>query len=689
MNEKAKRGADHIENLISKMTIEEKAGQLNLPPLMTGATENLQLAREGLVGGIVLAYTSLAGSEQRMAYTESIRILQEAAVRESRLGIPILFGRDVIHGHRTVFPVPLGQAASFDAELTEKAAAIAASEARRDGVHWVFAPMADISRDARWGRVVEGFGEDTLLTTDFTKAAVRGFQSNGVAACVKHFVGYGAAEGGRDYNTVEISETTLRKIYLPPFKAAVDEGVMTVMTAFHDIGGEPLTASHKLITQLLKDELGFKGFVASDWDAVGQLVRQGLAADGKQAAKLAFNAGVDMDMVSSCFVEYLPALLKSGEVSSERVDDALRRVLKVKLALGLFDSQFTEAASYIRIPKEYLAAAKECAVASCVLLKNEDGLLPLPKSKITIALVGPYADDRRNQLGCWTLDGREEDTVTLAQGLKDMNPRLNLILPPPGSEEAAARGADYVIVAIGENWDLSGEARSSANITIPSGHIELLQRIYQANRKTIVILSAGRPLVLEELFDNSASLLLAWQGGTMAGAALADLIFGDAQPAGKLPMTFPRSASQLPLYYNYRMSGRDIDDYYGKSAFPSYRDFPGSPYFPFGYGLSYTTFEYGELFVKMDAGTVHASAVVKNSGLNPGTETVQCYLAAHGGGFANPVRELIGYRKVYLAAGQQETVSFTYEPAPGVYGGCVYIGSDCVNTRGKGFAKGN
>ena len=696
------RQLDQIENLISQMTIEEKAGQLNLPPLFEDDKAAIKTASEGQVGGIVLAYTQLAGSEARIAYHERLKNLQEAAAR-SRLGIPILFGRDVIHGHRTVFPVPLGQAAAFDAKLVEESSAIAAREALNDGIKWVYAPMADIARDARWGRIVEGYGEDPLLASVLTRASVRGFQANGIAACVKHYVGYGAVEGGRDYGTAEISELALRNIYLPPFKAAVDEGVLSVMTAFHDLGGEPLTMSYRLITELLKNELSFKGMVVSDWDAVGQLIRQGPAADRKQAALLSINAGIDMDMTSGCYIDYLPSLVSGGLVSNERLDDAVRRVLSVKAAVGLLDNlkqtvktplvqttsispttrdeDFSNTTGNDNIKQDFLDTATKLATASCVLLKNNDNILPLPKCAISVLLIGPYADEGRNHLGCWTLDGRAEDSVTLKQGLLQVNPDINLNILLPGDEVNAASEADYVIAAIGESWDDSGEARSNANITIPVTHHDLLKSVYEVNKNIIVILSCGRPLVIEEMLSYSAATLLSWQGGTMAGLAIAKLIFGDENPSGKLPVTFPRFVAQNPIYYNYRVSSRSVDEYYEKSDYPAYQDATGKPLFPFGYGLSYTEFKYGEVNITIDGKQTQINIVIKNTGSYDGYETVQCYASLRGGNFVRPIRELIRWEKVYLKAGEKKEVIFNYDIPADVHTADFYVGSDCQTTN--------
>ena len=665
INELSPAELSRVDELIGRMTIDEKVGQLNQPCLADDTEALNDMVREGKVGSLVLAYSPLAGSESRKSQLGLRRELQRIAIEESKSGIPILFGRDVIHGHRTVFPIPLMQANSWDADLVEAAAATAAKEAKNDDIHWTFAPMIDIARDPRWGRIIEGNGEDPHLTSVMAEAMVNGFQSAGIAACAKHYVGYGASEGGRDYNTTEVSDYTLRNIYLSPYTAAVRAGVLTVMASFNDISGEAVTGSRRLLTGLLKEELGFDGFIVSDWEAVGQLIRQGAAADRRDAAAVAINAGIDMDMVSGCFIDHLADLVKDGVVSETRLDDAVRRVLLVKAALGLLDIPSQKTSIQTAIAEMDLTLANDLASAGMVLLKNDTGLLPLPSGGKTIALLGQFANERRCLLGSWTLDGHAEDVATLEESIRKTAPGIKLLTPQSDSPEDTAETAglaDVVIVAVGEDWNDTGEARGSAKMSLPEEQLATLRAAARVNKNIVTVVFSGRPLLFDEISEKSQALLYAGHSGTAAATAAASILFGSVDPCGKLSVTFPRCVGQIPIYYNQRSAGREIDDYYGKAFFRNYQDCEGSPLYPFGFGLQYTTYEYGkpEADVDSDArgNTIRLSVEVTNTGDRVGIETVQCYMTAPASEFVRPIRELKQFKRVKLDPGESKTVSF-------------------------------
>jgi beta-glucosidase len=667
---------ERVEDLLSRMTLQEKIGQLNQVMASDYNKEEVrQLIREGKVGSRILATTAHAGNEaQFTADLEEHNRAQRIAVEESRLGIPVINGRDIIHGHRTVFPIPLAQAASWNPELVEKAAAIAGLEASTNGVHWTFAPMLDISRDPRWGRIIEGFGEDPYLCSVLGKATVRGFQGGDmrepgkIAACAKHYIGYGASEGGRDYDSIELSDNTMRNIYLPPFKAAVEAGVATVMSAFHENNGEPITASHYLLTELLKEELNFDGFVISDWDAVKQLIHQRVAEDDKSAAEIALNAGVDMDMVSNCYVKHLEELIEEEKVKEEILNEAVRRVLRIKFKLGLFENPYTdmELAEKVQLCDNHLQTARKLAEKSMVLLKNENSILPLPRREKTIAVIGPMAEARKAMMGSWTLDGRESEVVTIVEGIKRAAPDAKVITVSSGLADdmiLAARRADIVVVALGESNVRSGEANSVGDIVLPPGQIELVEMISRFNKSIVTVVCAGRPLAIERLSELSQAVLYAWHPGTEGGNAIGNVLFGNVNPSGKLPVTMLRHVGQAPLYYNRKSNGRPIDEYYGDSHFMNYHDMTGSPLYPFGYGLSYTTFSYRDMEVNRQVisgdDTIEVSAMVTNTGGCAGEEIVQCYVRDMVSSITRPVKELKGFSRLYLEPSQSERVSFT------------------------------
>lgn len=656
---------ERVEDLLKQMTIEEKIGQLNQQHIKE---ENMELSKErirqGKVGSRILAGDSFGGAdEQNEKDIETGNELQRIAIEESRLGIPIISGRDVIHGHRTVFPIPLGQAASWNDALVEEAASIAALESYSYGVHWTFAPMIDVSRDPRWGRIMEGSGEDPFLTSRMAQASTKGYQTK-ISACAKHFVAYGAAEGGRDYNTTECSDNTLRNVYLPPFKAAVEAGLDTVMSGFHELGGEPVSGSRYLLTDILKNEFGFDGFVISDWGSVPQLQSHGVAADRKESAYRAFDAGVDMDMATDCYLDYIQELVDEGKITMERLNDAVRRILAIKFRIGLFDHPYTDLSlsKKVLMTSEHLECSRKLAAESLVLLKNENKILPLPKTGKTIAVIGPLTELKRNLLGDWMLDGKEEHTPSILDGIKKVAPDTNILVSESLTDHAVmiARKADIVILSLGEHYANSGESSNLAELKLPVGQAELLNRIKQAGKPVVTVICAGRPLALTDICADTDGLLYAWFPGTQGGLAIAQALFGDENPSGKTPVTFPRVTGQVPIYYNHKRNPHHVDEYFGGCDRFSYQDQPGSPLFPFGYGLSYTKFEYGDVKVTLheEDNTINTECTIKNVGAVAGTEIVQCYIQDVVSSSTRPVKELKGYKRIHLKPGESETVQF-------------------------------
>lgn len=663
-----------IDELISKMTLEEKFGQLQqLDGEANGKyrPEHIELARKGLLGSTL----NVRGAKETNE-------LQRAAL-QSRLKIPILFGFDVIHGYRTIFPVPLGETASFDLDLMEKTAAAAAAESRASGVHWTFAPMVDIARDPRWGRVIEGAGEDVFLGEKVAAARVRGFQGDDysrpdkVMATAKHWVGYGAAEAGRDYNSAELSKRSLREIYFPPFKAAVDAGVGSLMTSFNDLDGLPSTANPFILKDVLRKQWGFDGLVVSDYTSVMELIFHGIAKDGKDAARLALNAGTDMEMVSRNYVTYGPELVREGKVSMKTIDDAVRHVLRVKFRAGLFDHPFVDDSleSKVVFSKEHRALAKTAAERSFVLLKNEDRTLPVSKDVRKIAVIGGLADNKSEMNGNWSGDGRPEDPVTVLEALKNKLPNADIRFangcdPECSAEDGfgeavkAVADSDFAILVIGESAAMSGEAASRSDIGLPGKQLELVKRIHATGKPYAVVLMNGRPLTIDWLAENSPAILETWFPGTEAGPAIVDTLFGDADPGGKLPITFPRSVGQIPIYYSHKNTGRP---YKADQKYTSkYLDIPNTPLYPFGYGLSYTTFDLSDLRTDRDQilpdGRVKVTVDVENTGKRAGDEVVQLYLQDVVASVTRPVRELRGFRRITLEPGEKKTVAFTLGP---------------------------
>jgi beta-glucosidase len=671
-----------VNALLARMTIEEKFGQLQ--QLDGGAEgtfrpEHLDLARKGLLG-----------STLNVRGAATVNELQRAAVDGARLKIPLLFAFDVIHGYRTIFPIPLGEAASWDPDAVERAAAIAAAEAKAAGLHWTFAPMVDIARDARWGRIAEGAGEDVHLGAVMARARVRGFQGDDysaldkVMACAKHWVAYGAAEAGRDYNTTDMSERTLRGVYFPPFKAAVDAGVATFMSAFNDLNGVPTSANRFTLTEVLRGEWRFDGFVVSDYNSVIELVRHGVARDEAEAARLALAAGVDMEMVSRSFATHGPRLVHEGRLPIAVVDEAVRRVLRVKVRAGLFDRPYADPArekATIMRP-EFRTAAREIAARSMVLLKNAGGVLPLSPAIGRLAVIGPLADDRVNMMGNWTGDGRAQDVVTVLEGIRAaVSPQTRVLhargtsldvktlaatgraaSDQPAFDEAlgVARAADAVVLVIGESGDMSGEAASRTSLDLPGRQLELAQAIVALGTPVAVVLMNGRPLTIGWLADHAPAILEAWFPGTEAGHAVADVLFGKFNPGGKLPVTFPRTVGQVPIYYSHARTGRPPSE--NEKYTSKYLDAPWTPLYPFGHGLSYTQFRLSDLQLSPGTiaadGTVTVSVVVENIGKRAGDEVVQLYVTDVVRSVSPPVQELRRFRRIGLRPGERSRVTF-------------------------------
>ncbi|MBA2340495.1 MAG: beta-glucosidase BglX [Pyrinomonadaceae bacterium] len=667
-----------IDTLLARMTVEEKLGQLQqLDGDVDGSfrAEHPDLVRRGLLG----SFLNVRGAKR-------VNELQRIAMTESRLKIPVLFGYDVIHGYRTIFPVPLGEASSWSPVDAERSAQIAAREASAAGVRWTFAPMVDIARDPRWGRIVEGAGEDPYFGSVMARARVRGFQGadysdpTRVVACAKHFVAYGAAEAGRDYNTTDMSETTLREIYLPPFKAAVDAGVGTFMSAFNDLNGVPTSANPFTLTEVLRNEWKFDGLVVSDYESVKELMNHNLAADEREAARAAINAGVDIEMVSRLFNKHGAQLLRENKVSMGTLDEAVRRVLRIKFRLGLFDNPYVDESREAKeiMSAEHLRAAREVAARSLVLLKNERETLPLTKNLRSIAITGPLADDQKNLTGSWNADAlnKTEGIVSVLAGIRAKTGAETKINYAKGCEitgddtsgfaEAvrAAQNSDVAIVVVGESAEMSGEAASRSSLDLPGRQLDLIKAVQATGKPTVVVLMNGRPLTINWIAENSPAILETWFAGTEAGNAIADVLFGDVNPGGKLPVTFPRSVGQIPLYYNHKNTGRPPD---AKNKYTSkYLDVDVTPLFPFGHGLSYTQFSLTNLQLSAQRirpdGRIIASVEVENTGRRAGDEVVQLYIRDVAASVTRPVRELKGFERITLRPGEWRRVSFTLTP---------------------------
>ena len=679
---------ERVAALLARMTLAEKIGQMNQVHAgdMDAVKELGEHLREGRIGSII-----------NQVDVDTVNELQRIAVEESRLGIPLLVGRDVIHGFKTVMPIPLGQAATWNPEVVRQGASVAAREAARSGINWTFAPMIDITRDPRWGRIAESPGEDPYLASELAAAMVEGFQGDDlsapgtIAACAKHFAGYGAAESGRDYATTNIPENELRNVHLRPFKAAVDAGVVTLMASFSDLNGVPATGNEFLMREILRDEWGFDGFVVSDWNSIHQLAVHGLTADDRESALAAATAGIDMDMAGNVYASQLPGLVEDGALDVEVIDAAVANILRAKFELGLFEKPYTdpEALPPIANP-EALATAKKAALQSVVLLKNDDGALPLSKDGLDrIAVIGPLADAPYEQLGTWIFDGDRELSITALDGIRElvgddvkidyvraMETSRSRSTEPFDEAVAAAQKSDAALLFLGEESILSGEAHSRADISLPGAQAELVRRIRETGKPVIAVIMAGRPLTLTDIIDNVDAILFAWHPGTMGGPAIAELLFGLESPSGKLPATFPRMVGQIPIYHSQKNTGKpptpekvvhidDIDAHapqtsLGMTAF--HLDAGYTPLFPFGFGLSYADFVYDDIRVSAEeiplGGTITVSAELKNRGDVAADEVAQLYVRDLVGNVTRPVRELKGFRRLRVDAGETVTVTF-------------------------------
>lgn len=681
-----------VDDLVGKMTLEEKAGQLSLmasawgggvaaalnPPSNSNFPQQVEEARKGQLTGV------FNGNGARMA-----RIMQNAAVRESRLKIPLIFAADIIHGHRTIFPVPLAEVASFEPDLARRTAEVAAFEASGAGIDWNFAPMVDVARDQRWGRGVEGGGEDPYLGSLFAVARVQGFQGTNLRsnehflACIKHFAAYGAAESGLDYNTVDMSERTLREVYLRPYKAGFDAGALSAMASFNDISGIPATGNRWLQTDVLRGEWGFQGFVVSDYTGDEEMIKHGYAKDGRDAARLAFLAGVDMSMQSGLYRQHLPDLVRSGDVPEAALNTSVRRVLAAKHMLGLFENPFVridekrEAARSL-LPR-HRALARESGRKSIVMLKNDGDLLPLPRSGKKIALIGPFASGQHDLVGPWVVYGSDDKAVDLATGVRAAVADKNSIIIAEGSKVeqpidggieqalAAASQADIVVLAIGEAQNMSGEAQSRTEITMPKPQQDLAEAIAKLGKPTVVVLKHGRALALEGAVANAQAILATWFLGTETGNSIADVLFGAYSPSGRLPSSFPRRSGQEPYYYAHKPTGRPnpdpkLDEYKAR-----FRGITNTALYPFGHGLTYGKIEYSDFAISSPSigmnGEIAVTAQITNRGTRAAEEVVQLYIHDQVASITRPVRELKAFRKIKLEPGQSEVVRFVLKPA--------------------------
>lgn len=675
-----------VEDLLSKMTLEEKVGQLNFligdgfntgPTLMTRESNNFDvLVKEGKITGLFNVYGA--------KYTAR---LQKIAVEQSRLKIPLLFGADVIHGFKTVAPIPLAEAASWDLAEIERSAQVAAEESSAVGINWTFAPMVDVCRDPRWGRVLEGAGEDSFLASRIAEARVRGFQGKSladartIAACVKHFAAYGAPLAGRDYTEVDMSERQLREVYLPPYEAAIKQGAATVMNAFNDFNGIPATANKFLLQQVLRKEWKFNGVVVSDWQSIGELIPHGIAADSVQAAQLAMDASVDVDMMANVYATQLIRLIQAGSIKQSQLDDAVRRVLQLKFDLGLFDDPYRYS-NEEREKKEMrtdaqVNSALSMAKKSIVLLKNENELLPFSKDESTLAVIGPLANAPAEMNGSWSFFGEPQHAVSILDGIRKKVSPKTFVLFAEGCNlyddatdkfaqaKAIAQRASKLIVVLGESAVMNGEGASRSSIGLPGVQLDLLKALAETKKPLVVVLVSGRPLTLEWIDQHIPAILETWTLGSEAGNAVAEVLFGDYNPSGKLPITFPRNEGQIPIYYSHKHGGRpyegDYQDPLNVRIYKSkYRDVRNEPLYPFGYGLSYTKFEYSNLIIdkeKMSTDeSVEVSVTVKNVGKVAGEEVVQWYIRDWVGSVTRPVKELKGFEKILLQPGESKTV---------------------------------
>ena len=720
-----KRFDKQVEELLAKMTLKEKIGQLNQASRAKNPEQQKKyedMCRSGEMGSMILAGTSTAGNtDEYKVYTEYYNEFQKIAVNESRLGIPLLFGRDVIHGHRTVFPIPLAAACSFNPELITKCYRATAKEATADGIHWTFSPMVDLSRDPRWGRIIEGPGEDPYVGARFAEAAVKGFQGedlsarDSMAACAKHYLGYGFSEGGRDYNTTDISGYTLHNLVLPAFRAAVNAGCATVMSSFNDVNGEPLAASEYYIKKLLHGELGFEGCVVSDWGSIRQMIREGVARDLKDCAELGIKAGVDIDMDMSCYANNLEALVNEGKIDVKYIDEAVRYILRVKFACGLFDDPFRE---FVDIDKEpHKKLAREMAGESMLLLKNNENLLPLAKNG-KIILAGPYSQERHSLKGSWSGDGVVEWITTIEEAISEVTSANGGTLSVVDNQKIVYNNAPLeffkkdgvIVLALGEGSLVTGEANSLADIEITANQVELAREAHASGKKVVGVIFGGRPLALQAIEPYLDAILYAWHCGTETAHAACDILFGDVNPSGKSSVTFVKTTGHVPLYYNQLTSAKQVLPYFGVETVSTnvmgaggYLDIPALPMYPFGYGLSYTIFDISTPSANVSTLTVEElkngksfeiSVKVKNTGNRRGKETVQLYIHDLIASYVRPQKELKGFQKIELKAGEEKEVVITlgydelgFYNARGKYllepGDVeVYVGDNCL-TKNK------
>ncbi len=681
-----------VDDLLGRMTVAEKIGQMSQVNAADG-TISASL-REAIQAGQI-------GSVLNQVNVEVVNEMQRIAVEEGRLGIPLMMGRDVIHGFRTVLPIPLGQAATWNPDLVRKGARMAALEAASTGINWTFAPMIDVTRDPRWGRIAESLGEDPYLASVFAVAMVEGFQgqdlasSGTIAACAKHFAGYGASESGRDYNTTNIPENELRNVYLRPFKAAVDAGVVTLMASFSDLNGVPASGNRFLMRQVLRDEWGFEGFVVSDWASIEQLTLHGLTANDKEAAFEAVNAGVNMEMATTTYADHLAELLEGGRIDMKLIDEMVAGILRVKFGLGLFDNPYTDPSLFPRTANvEHLATARQAALQSLVLLENRNDALPLKKGSLrSLAVIGPMADDPYEQLGTWVFDGDPEISQTPLQAIREalgdsvdikhvraLETTRSRSIDGFDAAREAAQASDAVVVFLGEESILSGEAHSLANIDLPGSQAELVRVLHETGKPVIAVIQAGRPLTLANIIDHVDAMLFAWHPGTMGGPAIADVLFGAESPSGKLPVTFPRMVGQVPIYYAHKHTGKPataetfkhMDDIpvrmpqWSSGLVSAHLDAGYTPQYPFGYGLSYAEFSYSDIEpsrteIRMGE-SVTVQAAVRNDGDVEAEEVVQLYVRDLVANVTRPVKELKGFQRVRLKPGERRTVSFVLGP---------------------------
>ena len=696
-----KQEDEFIKTLLKKMTLEEKLGQMNQTHFNTTVDSMCMRVKNGEVGSLLNIDSKL------------INQIQRTAIKESRLGIPLIIGRDVIHGYKTIFPIPLGQAASFNPQVPENGARVAATESREQGITWTFAPMLDISRDARWGRIAESLGEDPYLASVMGAAMVHGFQgenlkdNNSVAACVKHFVGYGAAEGGRDYNSTNIPIHLMRNVYLPPFQTAIEAGAATVMTSFNDNDGIPSSGNEFLLRTVLRKEWKFDGFVVSDWESMSEMIKHGFAKDKKDVVATSLEAGIDMEMVSGTYVKYMKELLKEGRVSTKEVDDAVLNILRIKYRLGLFDNPYVDENAVSTIySSEHLRKARQAAVESAILLKNDNNILPL-KPTARIAIIGPMANAAHDQLGTWSFDGDKNRTVTPLKALQTEYSTIKYVYEPGLTYSRdkntnfyqamkVAESADVAVVFVGEEAILSGEAHSLSNINLIGQQSELIKTIKSTGKPVVVVVIAGRPLTIERDLPYADAVLYNFHPGTMGGLAIMDLLFGKENPSGRLPVTFVREVGQIPMYYNHNNTGRPAQDWIpaldgipqeapqtslGNTSF--YLDSGENPLYPFGFGLSYSKFEYSNLQLSATEisanGSLMAKATIKNISNVDGYEVVQLYVHDLVGSIARPVKELKGFQKIFIKAGESKIVEFDLKAAD-----LAFYGRDLVKKTESG-----